>query len=316
MRIDILSIFPAMFAGPFSESIIGRAIEQGIIEVRLHDIRDYSQDKHRTVDDYPFGGGAGMVMKPEPLFAAIEACVGDEEIVAGATPEADSRTGSECTDGERREDANVTASGRRFRSPIILMAPQGKTLTQSLARSLATNPRIVIVCGHYEGVDERVRHDLITQEISIGDYVLTGGELPAMVLVDAVARMIPGVVKERESFENDSFYTGLLEHPHYTRPREFRGMTVPDVLLSGDHAAIDRWRRRESLRRTLLSRPDLLQSAELSERDHEWLKEIAEELEAGRNSREKATELDNGPSKEMTTGLENEPELQEDRHGA
>jgi len=286
MRIDILTIFPAMFEGPLSESIIGRAIEQGIIEVRLHDIRSYSQDKHKTVDDYPFGGGAGMVMKPEPLFAAIEDCVGDEEIATGETGEVGggSVPESECfecaCDGGV-DGVHVTPSGRRFRCPVILMTPQGKTLNQSLARSLATHRRIVIVCGHYEGVDERVRHDLITDEISIGDYVLTGGELPAMVLVDAVSRMIPGVVKERESFENDSFYTGLLEHPHYTRPREFRGMTVPDVLLSGDHAAIDRWRRKESLRRTLLCRPDLLESADLSDQDRKWLEEIRRETESG-----------------------------------
>ncbi len=284
MRVDILTIFPAMFEGPLSESIIGRAIEQGIIEVRLHDIRAYSQDKHKTVDDYPFGGGAGMVMKPEPLFAAIEDCVGDEEVVAGAAEQVDSASGPEypeCGDGECVDNVHETPSGRRFRCPVILMTPQGKTLTQSMARSLASHGRIVVVCGHYEGVDERVRHDLITDEISIGDYVLTGGELPAMVLVDAVSRMIPGVVKERESFENDSFYTGLLEHPHYTRPREFRGMTVPDVLLSGDHAAIDRWRRKESLRRTLMSRPDLLQSADLSDQDRKWLEEMRRELEGG-----------------------------------
>ena len=196
MRIDILTIFPAMFEGPLSESIIGRAIEQGIIEVRLHDIRGFSQDKHKTVDDYPFGGGAGMVMKPEPLFAAIEACVGDEEIVPGAA-EVENGSRPECASGECDDEVHVTQSGRRFRCPVILMTPQGKTFTQSLARSLATHRRIVIACGHYEGVDERVRYDLITDEISIGDYVLTGGELPAMVLVDAVSRMIPGVVKER-----------------------------------------------------------------------------------------------------------------------
>lgn len=269
MRVDILTIFPAMFQGPLSESIIGRAIERGIIDVRLHDIRMFATDKHRTVDDYPFGGGAGMVMKPEPLFAAIEACVGDEEVASGGDESLDHRY-------HRVYDTN---SGRRFRCPVVLMTPQGMRLDQSLVRSLSTCERMAIVCGHYEGVDERVRHDLITHEISIGDYVLTGGELPAMVLVDAVSRMIPGVVKEQESFENDSFYTGLLEHPHYTRPREFRGMVVPDVLLSGNHAMIEQWRRKESLRRTLKCRSDLLASADLSDQDRKLLREMTDGLQ-------------------------------------
>jgi tRNA (guanine37-N1)-methyltransferase len=273
MRVDILTIFPAMFQGPLSESIIGRAIERGIIDIRLHDIRMFTTDKHRTVDDYPFGGGAGMVMKPEPLSAAIEACVGDQEVLSGCNESG----GDELLD-DRTDTVYTTGSGRRFRCPVVLMTPQGMRLDQSLVRSLASRQRMAIVCGHYEGVDERVRYDLITHEISIGDYVLTGGELPAMVLIDAVSRMIPGVVKERESFENDSFYTGLLEHPHYTRPREFRGMVVPDVLLSGNHAMIEQWRRKESLRRTLKCRPDLLASADLSDLDRKWLREISDEL--------------------------------------
>lgn len=273
MRIDILTLFPVMFQGPLSESIIGRAVDQGILDIRIHDIRAFATDKHRTVDDYPFGGGAGMVMKPEPLFAAIEACAGDEEVT-----EAEVSKAGDCSEDECEITVHVTRSGRRFRCPIILMTPQGTPLEQQLARRLARYHRMVIVCGHYEGVDERVRYDLITHEISIGDYVLTGGELPAMVLVDVVSRMIPGVIKERESYENDSFYTGLLEHPHYTRPREFRGMVVPDVLVSGNHAMIDQWRRKESLRRTLQCRPDLLETAELTDQDRKWLKEIAEEL--------------------------------------
>lgn len=272
MRIDILTIFPAMFKGPLSESIIGRAVDQGIIDIRLHDIRAFATDKHRTVDDYPFGGGAGMVMKPEPLFGAIEDCVRDEEITAAEACAAD-----DCSEDGRGAAMYTTRSGRRFGCPIVLMSPQGTPLNQGLARSFAECTRVVIVCGHYEGVDERVRYDLVTHEISIGDYVLTGGELPAMVLVDAVSRMIPGVVKERESYENDSFYTGLLEHPHYTRPREFRGMVVPDVLVSGNHAMIEEWRRKESLRKTLQCRPDLLETAELTDQDRKWLKTIMDE---------------------------------------
>jgi len=265
-----------MFQGPFSESIIGRAVDRGIIDIRLHDIRAFATDKHRTVDDYPFGGGAGMVMKPEPLFAAIETCAGSEEVT-----ELEASRWQDCS-RPTHSRLSVTKSGRRFRCPIVLMTPQGVPLNQQLVRYLAGYWRLVIVCGHYEGIDERVRYDLITHEISIGDYVLTGGELPAMVLVDAVSRMIPGVVKERESYENDSFYTGLLEHPHYTRPREFRGMSVPDVLISGNHAMISRWRRKESLRRTLQCRPDLLKTADLTGEDRELLREIVrEEIEKG-----------------------------------
>ena len=244
MRFHVLSIFPEMFVSPLSDGIIGRARRQALIEVKIKDIRDHAGDKHRTVDDYAFGGGPGMVMKPEPLFEAVE----------------------EIRSSDTLEDS----------TPIILVSPQGRPLTQQLAEDLAQHRDLVIICGRYEGVDERVRQRLATMEVSIGDYVLSGGELAAMVLIDAVSRLVPGVVGSQESTEGGSFTTGLLQHPQYTRPAEFRGRAVPDVLLSGNHAEISRWRRRESLRRTLLRRPDLLQSARLSEDDLRVIEELRE----------------------------------------
>jgi tRNA (guanine37-N1)-methyltransferase len=237
MRIDILTIFPAMFSGPFEESIIKRAVEKGLVQIFLHDIRDYASDKHRTVDDYPFGGGQGMLMKPEPLFAAVED-------VQSQAPE---------------------------RGPIVLLTPQGRLFDQEIAVELARQDRLIVICGHYEGVDARVHENLATDEISIGDYVLSGGELPAMVVVDAVVRQIPGVLGSPLSSADDSFAQGLLEHPQYTRPAEFRGMSVPEVLLSGNHGEIARWRRQQSLLRTAQHRPDLLASAELTEEEKQWL---------------------------------------------
>jgi tRNA (guanine37-N1)-methyltransferase len=237
MRIDILTIFPAMFSGPFEESIIKRAMEKGLVKIFLHDIRDYASDKHRTVDDYPFGGGQGMLMKPEPLFAAVED-------VQSQAPE---------------------------QGPIVLLTPQGRLFDQGIAVELARQDRLIVMCGHYEGVDARVHEHLATDEISIGDYVLSGGELPAMVVVDAVVRQIPGVLGSPLSSADDSFAQGLLEHPQYTRPAEFRGMNVPEVLLSGNHGEIARWRRQQSLLRTAKHRPDLLASAELTEEEKQWL---------------------------------------------
>jgi tRNA (guanine37-N1)-methyltransferase len=237
MRIDILTIFPAMFSGPFEESIIKRAVEKGLVQIFLHDIRDYASDKHRTVDDYPFGGGQGMLMKPEPLFAAVED-------VQSQAPE---------------------------RGPIVLLTPQGRLFDQEIAVELARQDRLIVICGHYEGVDARVHENLATDEISIGDYVLSGGELPAMVVVDAVVRQIPGALGSPLSSADDSFAQGLLEHPQYTRPAEFRGMSVPEVLLSGNHGEIARWRRQQSLLRTAQHRPDLLASAELTEEEKQWL---------------------------------------------
>jgi tRNA (guanine37-N1)-methyltransferase len=237
MRIDILTIFPGMFRGPFEESIVKRAVEKGLVQIFLHDIRDYASDRHRTVDDYTFGGGQGMLMKPEPLFAAVED-------VQGQAPE---------------------------RGPIVLLTPQGRLFHQEVAVELARQDRLIVICGHYEGVDARVHEHLATDEISIGDYVLSGGELAAMVVVDAVVRQIPGALGSPLSSADDSFAQGLLEHPQYTRPAEFRGMNVPEVLLSGNHGEIARWRHQQSLLRTAQRRPDLLARAELTEEEKQWL---------------------------------------------
>jgi tRNA (guanine37-N1)-methyltransferase len=237
MRIDILTIFPGMFRGPFEESIVKRAVEKGIVQIFLHDIRDYAIDKHRTVDDYPHGGGQGMVMKPEPLFAAVE------DVQGQATE----------------------------RGPIVLLTPQGRIFDQEVAVELARHDRLILICGHYEGVDARVHEHLATDEISIGDYVLSGGELAAMVVVDAVVRQIPGVLGSPLSSADDSFAEGLLEYPQYTRPADFRGMGVPEVLMSGNHGEIARWRRQQSLLRTARRRPDLLVRADLTKEEKQWL---------------------------------------------
>lgn len=221
IRFDILTLFPEMFNSIMNESIIGRAVENGYVEINPVNIRDYSKDKHNRVDDYPYGGGAGMVMQPQPIYDAYKSVVGDEKV------------------------------------PVIYMSPQGKQLTQDIAQKLALNDRIVLLCGHYEGVDERVLEEIVTDEISIGDYVLTGGELPAMVVIDTVSRLIPGVLAD-DSTKEESFSDGMLEYPQYTRPIEFMGKKVPDVLVSGHHANIARWRKEESYKRTLMKRPDLL----------------------------------------------------------
>lgn len=247
MRIDIVSLFPEMFAGPLGHSIIKRAIDAGRLSVGVTNPRDFAFDKHRIVDDYPFGGGSGMVMKPEPLFLAVES------LTAADT-------------GRRR---------------VILLCPGGNRFDQAMARELAGYDHLVLVCGHYEGVDERVKEHLVDEAVSIGDYVLTGGELPAMIVIDAVARHIPGVLGASDAAEQDSFAGGLLEYPQYTRPREFRGWEVPEILLSGDHAKIARWRRKESLRRTLERRPDLLDKLELDKGDAALLAEIIAEREEG-----------------------------------
>ena len=221
MEIDVLTLFPRVFAGPVDESILKRAQESGRVQIRVHDLRDYTHDKHRVVDDRPYGGGPGMLLKPEPIFEAVEKL-------------------------------------QRADSCVVLMTPQGAPFTQARARSLAEKPHLVIVCGHYEGVDERVRQTLIDEEISIGDYVLTNGALAAAVVVDAVVRLIPGVLGHDQGAADDSFASGLLEGPQYTRPPEFRGQAVPAVLLSGDHAAIVRWRAEQARERTAQRRPDLL----------------------------------------------------------
>lgn len=243
MIFDILTLFPGMFTGPLTESILKRAQQAGLIQVRLHNIRDWAADRHRTTDDAPYGGGPGMVMKPEPLAACIRA-------VLALPPEADTPP------------------------PVILLTPDGEVFTQAIAQELAAQQRLALVCGHYEGIDERVREALITRELSIGDYVLTGGELAAMVVVDAVARLVPGVI-DAESVAEESHSDGLLEYPHYTRPAVWEGRPVPPVLVSGHHGEVAKWRRRERLRRTLLRRPDLLERARAAGRltpdDLAWL---------------------------------------------
>ena len=225
MKICVLTLFPGMFEGVLQESMLKRAIDRNLLEVHLYNIRDFTTDKHHMTEDVPYGDGAGMVMKPEPIFAAVEHVI----------------------------------AAHRFVSPkVIYLTPQGETLTQNVAKTLAVEPELILLCGHYEEIDERVRIALVNREISIGDYVLTGGELAAMVLIDVVARMIPDVIGNAQSVTSDSFYDGLLDYPHYTRPPEFRGMTVPEVLLSGHHKNIDAWRREQALRRTKERRPDLL----------------------------------------------------------
>lgn len=239
MRIDIVTLFPGMFRGPFEESIVKRASERGLVNIIIHNLRDFTTDKHHVVDDSPYGGGGGMVLKPEPIFAAVEAIRALEEDEASPA--------------------------------VILLTPQGRVFKQDVARELAGHKRLILLCGHYEGVDERVREHLVSDEISIGDYVLTGGELATMVVVDAVVRLLPGALGSEEAAQEDSHATGLLEYPHYTRPPEFRGWQVPEVLLSGNHAEIARWRREQSLRRTLERRPDMLERASLSEKDKKTL---------------------------------------------
>ncbi len=227
MKVFVLTLFPGMFDGMLQHSMLKRAIDRNLIEVHLYNIRDFAQDKHNTTDDVPYGGGGGMVMKPEPIFLAVEHVIAAHQLTA---------------------------------PHVVYLTPQGETLTQNLARSLATHEELILLCGHYEDVDERVRIVLVHQEISIGDYVMTGGELASMVVIDVVSRMIPDVVGNAQSVISDSFYDGLLDYPHYTRPAEFRGMTVPDVLLSGHHKHIEEWRQEQALLRTKQRRPDLLQS--------------------------------------------------------
>ncbi|OME83150.1 tRNA (guanosine(37)-N1)-methyltransferase TrmD [Paenibacillus sp. FSL A5-0031] len=237
MKIDVLTLFPEMFDGVFNSSILGKAKEKGIVSPQAINFRAYSGNKHNTVDDYPYGGGGGMVLKPDPVFAAVE---------------------------DLKLDDNI-------KPRVILLCPQGAQFTQKKAEELAKEQHLVLICGHYEGYDERIRDHLVTDELSIGDYVLTGGEIPAMVLIDSVVRLLPGVLGNETSAVTDSYSTGLLEHPHYTRPASFRGWDVPDVLISGHHANIEVWRREQSLLRTLQRRPDLLKSAPLTDKERKWV---------------------------------------------
>lgn len=244
MYFNILTLFPEMFNGPLNESMIGRAQDNNLLDINIVNIREYASGKHQITDDAPYGGGAGMVMKVEPVYKAWE---------------------DNC-------------KGQKDSSPVILMSPQGKKLNQEIVKDLSNRNGLTVICGHYEGFDERIRQSIVTDEISIGDYVLTGGELAAMVLIDAVARMIPGVLGDENSAVNDSFYNGLLDYPHYTRPRSFIGMEVPKVLLSGNHAEIEKWRQKESLKRTLLRRPDLLEIKTLRDEEVELLEDIKKDL--------------------------------------
>jgi len=246
LSFDLLTLFPGILEGPLNESILRRAREKGLLDVRLWNIRDFTEDKHQKADDSPYGGEAGMVMKPEPVFRAVDA-------------------------------VRAAAPGERFLT--VLLSPQGKVLDHAGAERLARETRrIILLCGHYEAIDERVRQTLVDEELSIGDYVLTGGELAALVVIDAAARLVPGVLGDEESAYRDSFGDGLLDHPHYTRPAEFRGMQVPEVLLSGNHEAIWKWRRRQALLATLRKRPELIETAELTREDRKVLEELRKEF--------------------------------------
>lgn len=244
MRFDIITIFPEIFRGVFEFGIIRRAVEAGLIEIKIHDLRDYTHDRHRQVDDRPFGGGAGMVMKPEPLFRVVEA---------------------------------ITHSAKDVRT--VLLSPQGRLFSQRIAEEFAANERVVLICGRYEGIDERVVEHLANDEVSIGDYVLSGGEIAAMIVVDAVTRLIPGALGCDQSAERESFSAGLLDYPHYTRPAQYRGMKVPDVLMGGNHAQIERFRRRRSIKKTLQRRPDLIEGRALDDAEQREIEEILKEID-------------------------------------
>ena len=284
MRIDVLTIFPEMCEGVFRSSILGKAQEKGLVTLNAVNFRDYSGNKHQTVDDYPYGGGGGMVLKPEPIFAAVEAMIAQQAEAErtqlreeGHTPAAED---PDVPNVPNTDGLNGPNRLERKRPRVILMCPQGEPFTQAKAEELAQESHLILVCGHYEGYDERIREHLVTDELSIGDYVLTGGELPAMVVTDSVVRLLPGVLGNESSAVTDSFSPGLLEYPHYTRPADFRGWTVPDVLVSGHHAKVEQWRKEQSLRRTVERRPDLLESIELNEADRKLLERIIAERQA------------------------------------
>ena len=251
LKVDVVTIFPGMVTAPLEEGIVGRAIERGLLDVRVHDLREHTTDRHRVVDDVPFGGGPGMVLKPEPVFRAVEA------IAREAAPQS-----------------------------VVLVSPHGRPFSQAEAERLARLDHVVILCGRYEGIDDRVRQNLATEELSLGDYVLSGGELPALVIVDAVARLIPGVVGDEDSVAGDSFSRGLLDFPHFTRPAEFRAWKVPDVLVSGHHGEIRKWRKRQALEITLARRPELLDDAELDVEEQEILRELMERKKGAAHGRD------------------------------
>lgn len=245
MQFDVFTILPEVFPTYLDTSILKKARDRGLIDIHVHNIRDYTHDKHHTTDDTPYGGGGGMVMKPEPIFEAVESVLGLSPSRPSPKP-----------------------------APVILLTPQGRVFTQRLAEELSQHEHIALICGRYEGIDERIREHLVTDEISVGDYVLTGGELPALIVIDAVARLIPGVLGDPTGAEDDSHAMGLLEYPHYTKPAEFRGWKVPDILLSGDHGKIEKWRREQALTRTFHKRPDMIEKAELSKHDLEFVEHL------------------------------------------
>jgi tRNA (guanine37-N1)-methyltransferase len=245
MQFEVFTLLPEIFPPYLESSILQRARQRGLISVQVHNIRDYTHDRHHVTDDTPYGGGGGMVMKPEPVFEAVETVLG----------------------------LNPPPSGPHPVPPVIMLTPQGRVFSHSIAEELSRHERIALICGRYEGIDERIREHLVTDEISIGDYVLTGGELPALIMIDAISRLIPGVLGDPGGAADDSHANGLLEYPHYTRPPEFRGWNVPEVLLSGDHGKIEKWRREQSILRTLARRPDLLESADLTEKERSFLRE-------------------------------------------
>lgn len=251
MQFEVFTLLPEVFPPYLESSILQRARQRGLIDVRVHNIRDYTHDRHHTTDDTPYGGGGGMVMKPEPVFEAVESVLGGDAHLLRDRPSA---------------------------IPVILLTPQGRVFTQRVAVELSHYERIALLCGRYEGVDERIREHLVTDEISVGDYVLTGGELPALLIIDAVSRLLPGVLGDPTGAEDDSHAMGLLEYPHYTKPPEFRGWKVPDVLQSGNHAKIDQWRREQALARTYARRPDMLANAELSEKDKKFIEHLKSKI--------------------------------------
>ena len=242
MKFHIFTLFPKLFESPLEEGVIGRALKSGLVQININNIRDHSVDRHGTVDDYPFGGGPGMLLKPEPIFKSVQ--------------------------------SNIEQNRIKHASPLILLSPQGRQFNQNIAKELSLHEEISLICGRYEGFDERIRCNLITDEISIGDFVLSGGEIPAMAIIDSVSRLLPGVINSSDSAKNDSFYDGLLQYPQYTRPAEYQGMKVPQILLSGNHSEIEKWRRRESLKKTKLQRPDLISSLSLSEDERTFLENI------------------------------------------
>jgi tRNA (guanine37-N1)-methyltransferase len=245
MQFEVFTLLPEVFPSYLESSILQRARQRGLIHVRVHNIRDYTHDRHHTTDDTPYGGGGGMVMKPEPVFEAVESVLGLKSDLAQPPL-----------------------------IPVILLTPQGRVFTQRVAEEFSRYERIALLCGRYEGVDERIREHLVTDEISIGDYVVTGGELPALLIIDAVSRLLPGVLGDPTGAEDDSHSMGLLEYPHYTKPAEFRGWKVPEILLSGDHGKIEKWRREQALTRTLKKRPDMLEKAELNEKDRKFVESL------------------------------------------